>query len=179
MKNSKTIYSLAIATIIIGVGGSSIYALAAENRNIGQNTHNYRSFLKNDLTEEQRAEIHTKMGIIKGEEFNHRGENLTEKQMAKKIKTKQAEQKIKHEAINKTIKDGDYKAWKATIGEEAPITKTINQENFGKYSEAYTHMQTARTIFEELGIKHAKHKRLHKINNHGNPKFNTNTNNIE
>lgn len=66
--------------------------------------------------------------------------------------------KEKREAIKKALEAGDYDAWLKAVGEDSPIAKKINSENFDRFLEAYNLFKSgdkegAAKIFKELGLK--------------------------
>jgi len=61
------------------------------------------------------------------------------------------------QALREAIKNCDYNAWKAVVGNR-PITQKINEGNFPRFCEALHllhdgKVDEARAIFKELGIK--------------------------
>jgi len=43
-------------------------------------------------------------------------------------------------------------AVKNNMGENAPILSQVNEENFGKFSEAHEYMEKGRAIMQEIGV---------------------------
>ncbi len=75
--------------------------------------------------------------------------------------------KEKRQAIKKALEAGDYEAWLKAVGEDSPITKKINADNFDRFVEAYNLFKSgdkegAAKIFKELGVK-----RPHRPGHHG------------
>ncbi len=61
------------------------------------------------------------------------------------------------EAIHTAISAGDYQAWFNLVSQDEELPehlKSITADNFAKFAEMHQHMESARTIGEELGLEH-------------------------
>lgn len=80
---------------------------------------------------------------------------LTTEQKAA-MEAKQAEMKVKFEAVQAAITAGDYQAWvtaQKALDENCPILSKITADNFSRYIESYKLRQQAEAIDKELGIE--------------------------
>lgn len=67
--------------------------------------------------------------------------------------TQKAEMDTKRAAEEAALKVGDYNAWVAAVGANAPILEKINATNFSKYVELYNLRQQEKTLMDELGLE--------------------------
>lgn len=91
------------------------------------------------------------------------GDNLTAEQKAA-MEARRTEMEANRTAIQTAIGQG-YDAWVAAVkkynGESAPILEDVTADNFSEYAEAQGYMddaqelmQKARTIYDEIGVRH-------------------------
>jgi len=101
------------------------------------------------------AQTPVKQGLMRG--WN----NLSSEQKAE-MEARRTERNSEREQIHAAVSQG-YAAWAEAIkkyrGENAPILKQVNADNFAKYAqamgyvnEAETQMEKARTVLDEIGV---------------------------
>ncbi|MBI4778905.1 hypothetical protein HY797_00440 [Candidatus Falkowbacteria bacterium] len=117
--------------IISGVAALVIFAAAASAVSIasaaGNANENFSGFWKN------------------------RGQNSNNLTVEEKT-ARQAEMQTRITAVKAALDAGDYNAWVKAVGENAPILKQINANNFNRFVEAHKLQEQANGIRQELGV---------------------------
>ena len=180
MKKSHIIYGVAVLTILVMAAGVTSTVLAADNATSSIRGAFGKFWGKSGqvLTEEQKAEVKTKMEAVKAaleaEDYtawvaaeraiNDNSPMLTKvsadnfKEYVanyKERETKMAAQKVKIDAVKAALEAGDYTAWvtaEKTVNENSPVLTKINANNFSRYVEAWKLRQQADGIMQELGV---------------------------
>jgi len=177
MRKSNIIIAVAALTLLATAAGVSS-TLAADNLNIRAAFGKFWDRPGQKLTEEQKAEMQTKMDAVKAalEVGDYTAWLTAEKAISenspilskvtadnfdeyvanyKEREAKMVGEKAKRDAVNAALEAGDYTAWVAAekaINENCPTLEKINANNFNRYVEAWKLRQQADSIMEELGI---------------------------
>jgi len=140
MNKSNAIISTAAALVaVIAIGGFAYFSFA----------QNASSF------ETESASVSAEAGFKGG---GHDWKSLTDEQRAAleaRRAARQKEMEARREEMGSAIQRG-YSSWveavKNNMGENAPILSQVNEENFGKFSEAHEYMEKGRAIMQEIGV---------------------------
>ena len=62
------------------------------------------------------------------------------------------EQQAKHDGVVAAIKAGDYAKFKSLVGDQGPFS-SVTEAQFPKLKEMINHLEAARAIGDELGLK--------------------------
>jgi len=178
MKKSHIIYSAIALTILVTAVGVTSTVFAADNANIKNAFGKFWEKSGQVLTEEQKAEMKTKMETVKAaleagdynawvaaEKATNDNSPMLTKVTADNFKeyvanykereTKMAEQKVKTDAVKAALEAGDYAAWvtaEKAVNENSPVLTKINTDNFSRYVDAWKLRQQANSIMQELGF---------------------------
>lgn len=182
MKKSNIIKGVATLSVVSLVGGGIMVAQAASNNSkglFGGMGEGKRMEKRAQLTDEQKAEMETKMAAVRtaieNSDFNAwvtamkaidenspalkqvTADNFSEyiaKQQERE--TKMEEQKTKRAAIETALENGDYNAWVTAVkaeNENCPLLSKITSDNFSTYVQAHNLRQQADEILKGLGVQ--------------------------
>ena len=70
------------------------------------------------------------------------------------------EREAKRTAVETAISAGDYDSWVKAVGEDSPLLKKVNKENFARFSEAHILIEQGRTALKEMGIEQGRGGRM-------------------